>query len=404
MLKARLNEANRAKIMAVRSDQDLQLEYNRIRLHLLEWIDDLEADDFNVVEQRLKPRGRGVLLHQIPRQMEVDKEEVCVIRLAYDRSVIADNLELTDAVEVKEVTVSEVMEAELIDPNSEPAFRIRTYHDERQFLEAGAYTEWKFYVEPIREGTFRLLLKLTVIEEVMGERERRNITWEEQVQIVTEAETAAPASFRESGIALSAPGASPLSPTLTGGATPGAPATPRSAGKKTAKTENQVFPPQAETANPVPSPAVPKVRNLVRRLSVAASVVLVVGFGGWYLLSSEYTNAPDAPKKNDPDRAPTEVVEPAAPSVSLPAGVQRSAGLSGRKPLHTEALPPRPKTTAVFEVCIATSGKVVEVVPAEDQADDRAWTGRMVQNLKAWTFETGCRRNLRYAVLYIRII
>lgn len=397
LLKAQLNEANRAKVMGVKSNEDLQLDYNRIRLHLLEWIDGLEIADFNAAASGLKPKGRGVLLHKIPRQMEVGREEVCVIRLAYDRAVIADNLELTEAVEVKEVTVSEVMEAELIDANSQPAFHIRTYHDERQFLEVGAYTEWKFYVEPIREGTFRLLLKLTVIEEVMGAHERRNITWEERVQIVTESEATEPAIFRAAGVALSAPGVHPPSPTMTGGgAFPGAPAAPRSTDRLSpAAKEEQVTRP-SRTINlkrstvqqqQQPQPAAPKAtsRNLARRLSIAASVVLIVGFGGLYLLSNGEKSATE--EQYPADEVPGKVVEPTVPPVSLPAGVRWSADLSSRKLLGADALPERPAAPVVFEVCVAASGEVVKVMPVQHGAFDQKWVAQVVRSLKSWAFE-----------------
>lgn len=399
LLKAQLNEANRAKVMGVKSSEDLQLDYNRIRLHLLEWIDGLEIADFNTVSPSLKPKGRGVLLHKIPRQMEVGREEVCVIRLAYDRAVIADNLELTEAVEVKEVTVSEVMEAELIDANSEPAFRIRTYHDERQFLEAGAYTEWKFYVEPIREGTFRLLLKLTVIEEVMGARERRNITWEEQVQIVTESEKTEPATFRAAGVALSAPGVSPPSPTMTGGgAFPGAPAAPRSIDPRSpAAKEEQVTRPsgtinpkrntvQQQQQPPQPAPEKAGRPSLVRRLSIAASVVLIVGFGGLYLLSTGERSA--AEEQYPAKEVPNQAVKPTERPIALPSGVRWSDGLSHRKLIKSNALPARPAEPVVFEVCVAASGEVVKALPVQEEAADRlAWTAQVVRSLKSWAFE-----------------
>jgi hypothetical protein len=397
LLKAQLNEANRAKVMGVKSSEDLQLDYNRIRLHLLEWIDGLEISDFNTVVHSLKPKGRGVLLHKIPRQMEVGREEVCVIRLAYDRAVIADNLELTEAVEVKEVTVSEVMEAELIDANSEPAFRIRTYHDERQFLEVGAYTEWKFYVEPIREGTFRLLLKLTVIEEVMGARERRNITWEEQVQIVTESDVTEPATFRAAGVAISAPGVPPLSPTMTGGgAFPGAPSVPRRIDplSPAAKEEQATRPsgtvnPKRSTAqqqqHPQPAPAKAKGRSLARRLSIAASVVLIVGFGGLYLLSTGEKSA--AEERYPDEEVPGKVVEPIEVPVALPSGVRWSSTLSNRKLIRSNALPARPAAPVVFEVCVAASGEVVKVRPVQQSAADRQWVAQVVRSLNSWAFE-----------------
>ncbi|MEQ8705633.1 MAG: hypothetical protein RIC19_17025 [Phaeodactylibacter sp.] len=384
LLKAQLNEANRAKVMGVKSSEDLQLDYNRIRLNLLEWIDGLEVADFSPPSAGMKPKGQGVLLHKIPRQMEVGREEICVIRLAYDRAVIADNLELTDAVEVKEVKVSEVMEAELIDANSEPAFHIRTYHDERQFLEDDTYTEWKFYVEPIREGTFRLLLKLTVIEEVMGAREHRNITWEEQVQIVTEAGATAPATFTVSGIALTTADTAPLSPrTLTGGGKAGAPSPSRSAKKEPSKDWHDVVPQEpGQPPSPAPVTALPKRRSLSRRLSIAASLILIVGFGGLYWMSSGSMNTTEQATPNE--EQPGRVVEPA---VDEPADLQWSGNLSDRRPRRTAPLPPRPQATAIFEVCVAASGEVVDVKPMKNRGNDGAWTAQMAKSLRQWTFE-----------------
>lgn len=283
LLKAQLNEANRDKVMGVKSAEDLELAYNKIRLNLLEFIKELELSDFNAMGSGFQPAAkRGVLLHKIPKKMAVGREEECIIRLAYERSLIADNLEITDEVEVKEVTISEVMEAELIDPNAEPAFNIRTFHDERQFLTRGEYTEWKFYVSPLREGHFRLLLKLTVIEEVKGEKERRNITWEEQVMIVTELSAAEPAAFEAAGVALAFSGGAEAQ---TSGAGPG----------------EAIDLPRVEAFSPPrPSPVFaeerietaarsrkPRSGAVVRGLSAIASVALVLSFGLWWLSSGE---------------------------------------------------------------------------------------------------------------------
>ncbi len=279
-LRAQLNDANREKLMGTRSADELSRAYNQLRSSLLLFIDELEPEDFlprPAAGFRPKAR-RGTLLHKIPAEMQVGREEECIIRLAYDRSVIADNLELTDDVEVKEVTVSKVMEAELIDPSPEPAFAIRTFYDERQFLQEGEYTEWKFYVRPLREGTFSLLLKLTVIEEIDGERERRNITWEEQVQIVTEAPQSVPAGFTEAGLSLNFG---------SGGSRSGAaPAEPAMEAIKRGYAYQEPVPasPAAPAAQPQrPAPPKKKSGGMARRLSIAASVALALGLGTWWL-------------------------------------------------------------------------------------------------------------------------
>lgn len=399
LLKAELNEANRAKVMGIKSGEALQLDYNRIRLRLLEWIDGLEVADFSPPTGGFRLDGRGVLLHKIPRQMEIGREEVCVIRLAFDRAVIADNLELTEEVEVREVTVSEIMEAELIDPNREPAFHIRTYHDERQFLEAGAYTEWKFYVEPIREGTFRLLLKLTVIEEIMGERERRNITWEEQVQIVADRQESEPVSFSAAGIAL-ASGLEISEATRPRGLQPDVPGAPQE--RVLDRVGDTVLPGGPPSPAPVkPEAASPKSPSLRRRLSIAASIVLIVGVGGLYWFAQEPAGVvpsvskpgerfPAPPSDNEvkPEESIPSPSDQPAKSEELPSNIRLSPILQQRGPTYAPPLPAGFETELYFNICLDAGGKVTTVKPLNGGAAPEAWQQQAVKTLKAWTFES----------------
>ena len=420
LLKAQFNEANREKLMGVKSGEDLQLDYNRIRLHLLEWIGALETTDFEVPAQGMKPKGNGTLLHKIPRQMAIGKEEVCIIRLAYDRAVIADNLELTEEVEVKEVKVSEVMEAELIDANSQPAFNIRTYHDERQFLEEGAYTEWKFYVDPVREGAFRLLIKLTVIEEVMGERERRNITWEEQVRIVAEAHEPVPAVFTVSGIALVTTAETTSGAAEPRSVLPGAPPSPApTAGvdrKKVAISDKKIMPPTLEPpAPPAPPPQARNKSGLVRNLSIAASVALILGFGSTYLLfpdkhseGSDIIEYPVEQPDNNKEE-PSVVFPPANPGNTgdqtgsvdgsgnqakpsapnqLPEGVRFTGAIADRKLQSYQRVSGGAENGVLrLKLCVLPSGKVVDVRPASGgNILNRRLQADAVTVVRAWTF------------------
>lgn len=275
-LRARLNEANRGRIAGTLSNEDLQLEYNRIRMSLLETIDALRVEDFQQPMGQ-SPEGprKGYLLHKIPPQMQVGREEECIIRLAYEQAVIVQDIELSGEVEVKQITVSKIMQAELIDPNAEPAFAIRSWSDEEQFLQEGEYTEWKFLVRPLREGTFALLLKISVVEVIEGRERARNLTWEEKVQIITEAPQMEPA-FRESGIALAYSSAE--------GAEPGkASAPPRAGGvfddiRKAYDLQTQTIKGAPPLAPQPSAPAPAKRRGLnIRRLSIAATVLAVIG-------------------------------------------------------------------------------------------------------------------------------
>ncbi|MCB9265133.1 MAG: hypothetical protein H6558_08930 [Lewinellaceae bacterium] len=283
-LRARLNEANRGRIAGTLSNEQLQLEYNRIRMSLLETIDALTTDDFRQpMAQPPGNRKKGYLLHKIPPQMQVEKEEECIIRLAYEQAAIVQDIELSEEVEVKQITVSKIMQAELIDPNAEPAFAIRTYSDEEQFLQEEEYTEWKFWVKPLREGTFNLLLKISVVEVVEGKERTRNLTWEEKVQIITETPQLEPA-FKESGVNLAyqPAEAEPFSP-------PGAEEEPRVSPRITGSGKKEVASRLEEMIQPTyrPGPGAPvpraepsaprRSRINIRRLSIAATVLVVVG-------------------------------------------------------------------------------------------------------------------------------
>jgi hypothetical protein len=322
-LKGRLNDANQKKIMGVLSAEQLQLQYNQLRHDLLIFIDGLQPADF---EPAAMPMGkapnaprRGTLLHKIPRRMAIGQEEECIIRLAYERAVIANDLEITEEVEVKEVTISRVMQAELIDPGESPAFSIRSFSDEEQFLQQGEYTEWKFYVKPLKVGAFPLLLKITVVEMIDGHERLRNISWEETIEIEAEASEATVVAFAATGINLSFEEQSKKAdraagPTLTGdGSYPeldkvqeGAPAAQHPPAPAPAAPERRL--PGAEAARPQP-----RRRSYMRGLSIAASVVVILGLTTylWMPVLNESSGNPSGKEKSEDVNAGDSPAEPA---------------------------------------------------------------------------------------------
>ena len=287
-LRGQLNDANSNRIMGVLSSEALQLEYNRLRKGLLDLIEGLVVEDF--LPQPLaagSPAQRGFLLHKIPGRMEVERETACIIRLAYEQAAIARDLELDEDVEVKQVTVSKVMHAELIDPNSEPAFAIRSFSDEEQFLQAGEYTEWKFFVRPLRPGAFTLLIKVSVVERVEGQDRRRNLSWEESVQVVTQA-VEEEAVFQTSGIVIGA--AAEDGPRKTE-SQPKPSLAPFPAFEEIAVGNEdfdfdhyvQPTPPPAPVVEPTAPQAPTRLRRFsIRKLSIAATVLLAIGLALFY--------------------------------------------------------------------------------------------------------------------------
>ncbi len=181
-------------IDGVISQQDYSLAENKIRKRLIEFIDSLEVDDFNVNLKRSRLREdnkikQGHVLYRIPRQMQVRKEVKCIVRIALDEVTLVKKFEVDEHTKIEsEVRVSDYMKVLLIDPAASPAFAIRTTNtDSVQFIDADAPTEWKFYVTPLIPGEHVLELKVIVMEIINGVERVRETSLEENVVIVTEA-------------------------------------------------------------------------------------------------------------------------------------------------------------------------------------------------------------------------
>lgn len=210
LLEADLKDANLKKVRGSISQEDLDVKYNQLRERFLELLESLEESDLNPAAGG-KEAKHGSLLYQIPGKMELEKEARCRVRIAFDEATLLEDLELTADTRIKEVRIAEVMEVELIDPAEVPAFSIRTFNRQEQFVEKEEYTEWIFFVKPLREGRFPLLLRVSVIE-MVGEKERvRDIVLEETVVIVSEqVDDAAADTFKSSGYTVGGP--EPIAP------------------------------------------------------------------------------------------------------------------------------------------------------------------------------------------------
>ncbi|MFZ2901020.1 MAG: SUMF1/EgtB/PvdO family nonheme iron enzyme [Saprospiraceae bacterium] len=199
LLETDLKEANRKMLRGSIGQAELDVKYNSLRERFMELLDSLDERDLEAAQSGKKSK-QGSLLYQIPGQMAVEKETRCRVRIAYDEDTLLENIELTRDTRIKDVRIAEVMEVELIDPAETPAFSIRTFNRQEQFVEKDEYTEWIFFVKPLREGQFPLLLRVSVIEKV-GDKERvRDIVLEETVVIVADpVDEAAATEFKPSG-------------------------------------------------------------------------------------------------------------------------------------------------------------------------------------------------------------
>lgn len=183
-IEARLNEANLKRIKGILSEDQLQLQYNQLRDDLLNFIDELKPEDFS--KEAAKKSKTGSILYNIPRKMEIQKRSKCIVRLAYDESIIIQNIELTADTTLQSVRISEAMEVALIDPAGGKSFDIQSISSPEQFLEEDDYSEWLFYVTPLAVGEHPLVLKVSVIELIGGKERKKEIVLEEFVTIITQ--------------------------------------------------------------------------------------------------------------------------------------------------------------------------------------------------------------------------
>lgn len=162
----------------------------QLREDMLQFIHQLTEEDLGIAVAPTKAKKkskRGNILYRIPDQMQLHKETRCVVRLAYDKEILTEDFDVTDDTRIKSIRIAEVMGVEMLDPNEDTAFHIRTFNEPKQFLDEDDYSEWIFRVKPVKEGTFPLLLKVAVIEEVRGKERKREVVLEEMVNIVIEA-------------------------------------------------------------------------------------------------------------------------------------------------------------------------------------------------------------------------
>lgn len=189
----RLNDANKKRFRNTLSNEELQLEYDKLRADFFDLVQGLEEADFEASKDAEgaaadgEPTRQGSILYRIPGQMPKGKETKCIIRISMSEDAILENITLDESVQVKDLyKVSDTMQAELIDPSEGKVFHIRTINEEVQIVDETGFTEWWYYVTPLAEGEHPLILKISIIELVNGQPRSKELVMEETVQIVAE--------------------------------------------------------------------------------------------------------------------------------------------------------------------------------------------------------------------------
>jgi|GEM_PF-758508 len=146
-----------------------------------------EQKESSAISAKKLENQRGSILYNVPETMELDRDTRCEVRIAFDKATLTKDLEMTEAMVIKDIRISNLMGVELMDPSigEDKPFSIRQITESEQFIDSDDYTQWIFYVKALKEGEYPLILKVTVIEFFMGKERKREIVLEETVKIVT---------------------------------------------------------------------------------------------------------------------------------------------------------------------------------------------------------------------------
>ncbi|MCB9298684.1 MAG: hypothetical protein H6559_37045 [Lewinellaceae bacterium] len=160
--------------------------------NLINFIDDLALEDLYpgiTPEKEGRQKGRksktGSVLYAIPHKMEIEEEQKCTVRLAFDESYLADEMFPGTDVSIRALRrIGSRMEVEVVDPGAEPVFSVRTISSPVQIVEEDDFTEWIYFVKPLKEGVHELWLKVIIITWQEGEKIKKDIVLQEKIEVV----------------------------------------------------------------------------------------------------------------------------------------------------------------------------------------------------------------------------
>jgi len=116
----------------------------------------------------------GKILYHIPDMMQLETWTRCIVRLAWDEILLEEGLNLDENEKVIEnIRLGKVMEVCIEETKNEDNFEIFSNSSKEQFISEDDFTEWIFDVKAKTEGTFTLVIKVSLIQIIEGFGERK---------------------------------------------------------------------------------------------------------------------------------------------------------------------------------------------------------------------------------------
>jgi hypothetical protein len=154
-----------------------------------------------------KPKSKyGKVLYHIPELMQIQEWTRCIVRLAWDELLLTENLKTPEEGKViDDIRLGEVMQVCLEEGRYDATFEIKSLSSKEQIILLDDYTEWLFDVKALKEGSFTLVLRVTLLQIVEGFGERKkDIVLERNVTTKTLAPESLPV-FEAADVSLSKP-------------------------------------------------------------------------------------------------------------------------------------------------------------------------------------------------------
>lgn len=128
-------------------------------------------------------KKQGKVLYHIPGMMQVEKWTRCTIRLAWEELILTEGLKIPEEERVIEsIRLGNVMQVSLEESRNGQNFEINPLNNTEQFISEDEFTEWLFDVKPHKEGTFTLILRVTLIQVIEGIDRKKDIVLERNVK------------------------------------------------------------------------------------------------------------------------------------------------------------------------------------------------------------------------------
>lgn len=147
----------------------------------------IEVKNTKVIKQG-NNLSEGRIVYKIPNVMKVRTTYKVLVRISKSKSTVSLYDSLKGTVITSKIPVTETMEVKLIDlsPKDNKAFDIEENNNGIQIIDNGdTYTEWSWGVTPIRVGSS----KLEIVVSIIRDGNKKDIVYEDIVEVETDAIT-----------------------------------------------------------------------------------------------------------------------------------------------------------------------------------------------------------------------